>query len=321
MARTIATIKAELTHKFLSSQQIQSAYELTEKDVDNFESIFSPVSLESIFFYVVAASIWTLEKLFDAHKAEVSDIIATLTPHTLQWYATKAKAFQYGDNLVTDTDYYSTTDPTKQIVTFAAALENNYSVYLKIGKGSTFSTTDGSVTNKSPLTEDELKAFKSYINRVKDAGVNLQVINENPDVLYACITIYYDPLVMNNQGQVENKPVIKNCILNFIQNLPFNGELRVKALEDALAAVDGVVMPEVRSAAYTSRIQPNPTYFDKDAFQKPYSGYFRIHKDDIHVLDTLTDPNNPELFPSTYVNDEKIYSVHVKLVEYVTVQN
>ncbi|MDR3704279.1 MAG: hypothetical protein P4L28_00010 [Paludibacteraceae bacterium] len=314
MARTIATIKADLTHKFLSSEQIQSAYQLKEADVDNFESIFSPVSLESIFFYVVAAASWTLEKLFDAHKAEVSDIIATLTPHTLQWYATKAKAFQYQDNLVTDTDYYATIDTAKQIVTFAAALENDYSVYLKVATGSTFSPTDGSVTNKGPLDDDQLKAFKSYINRVKDAGVNLQVISEKPDVLYACITIYYDPLVMSNQGLVDNKDVIQNCILNFIQSLPFNGELRVKALEDALAAIDGVVMPEVRGAAYSSKIKTDPTYFEQEAYQKPYSGYFKINHSQIDIL------GESDKFTSPY-NITDYYSVHVKFVEYVTVQN
>jgi hypothetical protein len=333
MARTIATIKAELTHKFLSSQQIQSAYGLTEKDVDKFETTFSTLSLESIFFYVVAASIWTLEKLFDAHKAEVTDIIATLTPHTLQWYATKAKRYQPDEKLVTDCDYYDNTGLTdaeisaKEIVTLAAALEVDYSVFLKIAKGDIFTTTTTNgiattaVTNRKPLTKTELVGFKSYINRIKDAGVNLQVINEDPDVLYACITIYYDPLVLSDQGVAGGKNVIKECILNFIQNLPFNGELRIKALEDALAEVEGVVMPEVRGAAALSVNQKTPQAFTPAAYAKPYSGYFVINQNDIYILkgkDTV--PPSKEPFPTSYSRDDK-FSIYVNFVEYVTVQN
>lgn len=326
MARTIATIKAELTHNYLANETIQSLYGLTSDDVDKFETTFSTLSLESIFFYVVAVSIWTLEKLFDAHKTEVTDLIATLTPHTLQWYATKAKAFQYNCELVPDTDYYDNSKLSDskisdaKIISFAAALENSYTVYIKIATGSTIAqSSSNSAKNKGPLDNNQLSAFKSYINRIKDAGVNLEVVNANPDVLYANITIYYDPLVIASDGTADGSPVILSCILDYIQGLSFNGELRIKELEDALAEVDGVIIPEVRNAAYTSDNVNNPTAFEVPAYQKPYSGYFVIKQNDIYILANTT--TKKEAFPTTYKTGKDDYSVFVKLVEYVTVQD
>lgn len=306
MARTITEIKAELTSTYLANETIQKKYGLISDDKDNFETLFSPLSLESIFFYVVAVCMWTLEKLFDAHKAEVTNIIDTLKPHTLQWYVTKAKEFQYGGTLATDADYYEKAG--KAIISFAAAVENNYTVYLKIAKVGS--------AGSEPLDDDEKNSFISYINRIKDAGVNLEVLSKKADVFFANITIYYDPMLLTSKGESasDGSKIIKNCIFNFIQNLPFNGELRIKALEDALSEVDGVVMPEVRNPAAKTADQDAPVKFTVSAYQKPYSGYFTIWGSDISVI------ASGGVFPDSYTEHTDA-SVFVKFVPYVTVQD
>ncbi len=103
----------------------------------------SQAAIWKLWTYVVAVCQWTLENLFDLHKDEVTGIIATQKPHSLQWYVTMAKAFQYGVLLPPDRDTYETVppaDPAVLIVSNAAAVELTNLVRIKAAK-----TTGGSL--------------------------------------------------------------------------------------------------------------------------------------------------------------------------------
>ena len=54
MARTIAEIKKEMTDAYISNSIIRDIYGITG-DAD-FDSVFSPVSIESTLFYIFAAT-------------------------------------------------------------------------------------------------------------------------------------------------------------------------------------------------------------------------------------------------------------------------
>ena len=129
MARTVKEIKNEMTATFCKERAVVSAYGLDPSK--SFDQQFSPVSIESILFYVFAFAVWVLETLFDKHAAEVDVRISLLEPHTLRWYVDKAKAFMYGYKLIADSDYYDTsgmseTDVEKaRVVKFANATESN----------------------------------------------------------------------------------------------------------------------------------------------------------------------------------------------------
>src|SRR5574344_959425 len=104
MARTIDTIKNEITEAWMNSEALASAYGYTIGD--SFLLTFSKVSVENIICYIMAAAIWTHEKLFDAHRAEVDESITQMKPHSLRWYVNKVKAFRAGQNLIDGTDGY-----------------------------------------------------------------------------------------------------------------------------------------------------------------------------------------------------------------------
>ena len=53
MARTIREIKDEITSTFISQEPIRTAYGLDP--TKSFDKQFSPVSVESVMFYVVAS--------------------------------------------------------------------------------------------------------------------------------------------------------------------------------------------------------------------------------------------------------------------------
>ena len=63
MARTIAEIKKEMTDAYMSNSIIRDLYGITG-DAD-FDSVFSPVSIESTLFYIFAATAHVIEQMFD----------------------------------------------------------------------------------------------------------------------------------------------------------------------------------------------------------------------------------------------------------------
>ena len=275
MARSIEQIKSSMAEAFMQDTNLASKYGF-EVGAD-FNNTFSKVSIESLIIYIIAASIWTLEKLFDTHTKEVTDYIATMKPHSLRWYVEKAKAFMYGVPLINGTDQHNTEGMTDEqiaqakIVTFAACTEANATLYLKVAKA-----------GPAPLTADEKAAFVAYLHEIKDAGVRIDVISEQGDYLKLDMVIYYDPLLINADGEskADGTKVVEQAIKEYIENIPFNGEFRKNELEDAIQAVDGVVMVEF-NAAYHSETGAEDTYDEVVPYCKPASGYFKFDNADL----------------------------------------
>jgi hypothetical protein len=291
MARTIEEIKTVMTSEFVANSHIVAMYGLDK--TKSFDEQFSKVSLESIFFYVLAAAIWTLENLFDTHKKEVSDIILNQKPHTAKWYANRAKAFQHGYDLPDESDLYDNTGISddliaqSRIVTHAAAVEESGKLTLKVAK-------NGENDDLQELSADELTEFKEYMARIKDAGVNLVMISEPADTLVLNLTVYYNPLVLqkNSTGELVNilsqEPVIKNTVRQYLRSLPFNGTLVLAYLVDKLQGVDGVVIPQIDSAqaGYNGRLEMFTTMYN------PLAGYTRVSDNDLII----------EAIPQTVIN-------------------
>jgi len=218
--------------------------------------------------YVVAVSIWMLEKLFDEHQLEVNTILATQKTHNLQWYSQIAKAFQYGHALVLDKDYYESDDPDARIVKYAAVDEINGTLIMKVAKDN-----NGELAPLSTASPNELTPFTQYIFRVKDAGVKIIVVSDVGDSLRLVMDIYYDPLVLNADGTLisdSSQTPAEDTIKSFIKTLPFNGEFIPAKLVDALQNTHGIDIPEILSVetkyaqndwvAVQGKVVPNAGY-------------------------------------------------------------
>lgn len=205
----------------------------------------SKVAVWRLWTYVVAVCIWTLENLFDYHKAEIASIIQLQKPHTRLWYVHKAKLFQFGYSLADGSDTYATlsTDPSVTIVKYAAAVELSNLVRIKVAK-----ETGGILAS---LSGGELTAFGAYMNRIKDAGVRLQLTSADPDNLRLSLRIFYDPLVLTGNGAridgTSATPVF-DAVNAFLADLPFNGVFVLNHLIIALQAIDGVKIGNVVNA-------------------------------------------------------------------------
>ncbi|WP_277012695.1 nucleotidyltransferase [Capnocytophaga granulosa] len=240
----------------------------------------SKVAIWRLWVYIISVAIWSLEKLFDLHRTDIDKRLAELTPHTARWYRNKALAFQYGFDLLPDSDKFNNTGHTEEqieaskIVKYSAVVESEDGrLIVKIATES-----DGRLL---PITEDQHNAFKGYIAEIKDAGVRATVINYLPDKLVLNLDVYYDPLILDSNGMdiLSAKLPVKEAIEIYLKNLPFNGELIVAHLVDALQAVNGVKIPHLKEVT-TAWIDPNTrgygSFENINVSQIPYSGYFEV---------------------------------------------
>ena len=279
MARTIKEIKDRMTGTFVNESAVVTAYGLNTKKT--FDQQFSSVSIESILFYCFAFAVWTLETLFDKHKAEVEAKIEQLEPHTLRWYVNKAKAFMYGYKLVQDTDYYDTSNMSEtdieaaRRVKYAVATESNTVVYLKVA---------GQNDKQQPclLNRSELDALTAYMNTIKDAGVAIKLINEEADRIKIHLKVYYDATVLDAEGVNAdgNKPV-EDAVRSVITNLPFNGVYRNTDLLAAITKLPGVEVADI--VEVTTKVNNAAEYTKVVGFDKPYSGYYSLPAEDLII--------------------------------------
>ena len=237
MARTIAQIQQAMLDEIAADGTLSTVATSTSK-----------VAIYRLFTRIVATCAWTIEVLFDTVKQEVNELIAQLKPHSLRWYANKAKDFQYGFTLPIDTDKYDNTGvtdddiETSQIVKYSAVTEGeDGKLRIKVAK---------EATDLEPLDAGELAAFSEYMARIKDAGVRLIIESNTPDKLKLALKIYYDPLILNATGQrIDGSDLtpVQSGVKNYLKNLPFNGVFVLAYLVDALQKVEGVVIPHIES--------------------------------------------------------------------------
>ena len=213
-------------------------------------STTSKVGVFRTLLYVISFSISNLKELFEIHKKEITDNINNKQRHDLYWYKSLALNFQYGHNLVMDTDYYNNsalTDEeieTAKIIKYAVAVEekDKSTTYIKVANA-----------NREPIDNDELTAFEDYIHEVSDVGVHVCVINEPADNLKLEIDVYYDAQVLAANGSLHTDssvfPVM-DAVQTFIEGLDFNYPYNSVQVIEAVQKVSGVIITEIKGSYY-----------------------------------------------------------------------
>ncbi len=279
MARTIKEIKDDMTSAFIQESAVMSAYGLDGRKT--FDDQFSKASIESILFYVFAAAVWALEKLFDLHVSEVESEIEQLETHTLRWYVNKAKAFMYGRELVADCDYYDTAGMTDdeieeaRVVKYAVATESATVVIIKVA-----GSEDG---NPCQLADSQISALTSYMNDIKDAGVSVTVRNEPADRMKVSLKVFYDPSLMDGDGisLSDGSSPVRDAIRSAVSDLPFDCVFRKTDLISAVQAVSGVEVVDLIEVS----VKPGDAdeYTVVVGYTRPFSGYYSLEDEDIDI--------------------------------------
>lgn len=280
MARTLNEIKNSMTTEFMLNEKMQTEYGLDPSV--SFEDQFSIVSFESVFFGVLALIAWTIENIFDAHKSEVTTLITQQKVPNLPFYRNLALSFQLGFNYDALTRSFingsATADEIEnsKVIKYCAVnrniVQNDVLISMKIA-----TETGGEIV---PITDEVKTAFEEFMERAQAAGDNIVIVNFLPDILLLKYKIAYNPLVLTGNGMslLTGEYPVNNTIQKFLKNLPFNGELSVQSLNQAIKETEGV--NDIQDLSVESKwIVPGVGYgqFQPiDISRIPRSGYYKI---------------------------------------------
>lgn len=213
---------------------------------------WSRVSRKRLLRAVQCLLALTMEVIFDSFKSDVEQKLRELKPHNERWYATKSLMYQHGIPLLPDSDVFDNTGYTdvqvqaSKVVKHAAVVEqeNEYGrIYLRIKLAT---EVNGDL---AALDAPKLQGATEYLTRIKDAGVKLLVQSLPPDNILMEWDVYYDPLLLDAQGNRLDgtaNDVAKNAIKSYLKMLPFNGIYVTQFHIDEVQKVEGVVIAEVR---------------------------------------------------------------------------
>jgi len=269
MARTIQVIYDSI----IAEKQNQSILSEMQPQMDSSQTLLndlnstSKVGIWRLIFWVFAVAIWTVEKLWDQFKIDIETLRAQAVPGTAAWLQNEAFKFQFGDPLVQINNIfqYALTDASKQIIKRCAVADTFNSVTVKVAK----------LENEEPagLSNEELTAFTNYMIYYKRfAGVLMNIVSQEADLLKISCTIYYDPLIELSEIKLN----VAQSINNYLANLKFNGVLSVTRLTDYMQDASGVTDVVVAMV----EAQPNgANYIEIERIYNPISGYFKIDTD------------------------------------------
>lgn len=235
-----------MTDAFLSDATIRERYGL--KADATWSGSFSDVSVENLLLWVVAACCHVVEVLTEKWTQEVEAQMASAVVASVPWYYKIAKAFQYGDALTLDEETqqykYAMVDESKQVVKYVAVRDRGTSVEI-LASGE----KDGEPV---VLDSDVLTAFKQYMNRVKIAGVVLNIKSQEADRITIMAKVWIDPLVINSDGERISDGVrpVDEAIKAYLKNIVYGGTFNKTKLIDAIQGVEGVEDVELVDCQY-----------------------------------------------------------------------
>lgn len=193
----------------------------------------SATALHRLFAYVVAAAFWAHEVIFDRFRAEVDAIVARAPIGTPLWFCDRVKEWQPGEplTLVDGRPGYAVVDTDARLITQASAREDATArLVLKVAKG------NASLGTLEPLTDEEQREAFAYVDRIRPAGIRLSLASRAADRLRLAGQVYFDPLL----DPLALAPLVRAAVTAALRALPFDGELLVSRLVDAIQAVPGV---------------------------------------------------------------------------------
>jgi len=230
----------------------------------------SKTAVWRLWAYITALAIRIHEVLWDQFKAEVEDIASKAIPGSLQWYADRATEYQHGHSLIFNPDtyryYYLDTGSdnaiASRIITRVSVTEESSAI---------FSGVRIKVAKSEPpeeLAPEELDPFTYYMQRLRFAGVSLEVINRPPDQVKVELSVFYDGTI----PLAEIKDRVETALANFLASIPFDARLYKSKLIDALQATPGVNDAEV--LGLYARQDGSATWLSVPRVYSSVSGYY-----------------------------------------------
>lgn len=279
----------------------------------------SKMSVLNIITYIMASMIYTYETILDVFEVNIAQLIGKRVNGTAQYYATMAKHFQFnpetneGDELTFDEDTltinYAYVDKTHRIITHSAYqyYSDKTGVTIKVCKNNTDSSANDGGGVYTPLSTQELVAFKHYMDDIKFIGAQIHCLSIPGDLIRVNAEITYNNLYISQEQAFEN---VKTALVNYIKNLDYNGYVYYQSVIDAIQSADYIVDVtgvggEGHAKVYlTKYVEGKQEYVADESDQlyggrTAYSGYLTF------VDETLSEPTTTLQIGDNYLTFKK----------------
>lgn len=228
----------------------------------------------SLWAFIVAVSQSFMEQRFGLLQEEIEDTVDSAIPGTEAWIQAIVLKFQAGNIIQVNSDFtYEYPNPQLAEIITSCAVEVSYSgsISIKVAKGG---------TTPVPLSGSEMTELTAYLDARLPAGQIPFIISTNADTIQ--IGSVANPTIVYYNGQY-NSVIQANVIAAleaFMVLLPFNGLIKISAIEEVILAVPGVVDVELSSVIATPSggspvvlvsNDPDPIFYARS--YQTYAGY------------------------------------------------
>lgn len=227
----------------------------------------SNVAIWRSWSFITAMNIWMHEFNWIRYRVHLEDAVRFAQSHNTFWYHQRALEYQHGDSVtvVNGVVKYDPIVPANRIIAAASVTENNGNLTIKVA------TEVGGVL--TALSGPELTGFSDYVNAFQDAGVVINKVSQNPDVLRFVGDIYYDP---SKTSLGTFQPALEAAVTAYVQSLDFQGQFRRIHLVDAMQAVTGFVDVKFNDLAASIAYVSSPQFTAIDLSYNAVAGYMNI---------------------------------------------
>ena len=273
----------------------------------------SKLSMMNLLTYVAAVCIHTYEAVLDVFQLKLTEVLKGRINGTPDWYVLTAKKFQYnqasevGDALIFNENTmkveYETVNPGNRIIDKAAwqSGEDGQSILLKVCK----SNTNGNELNNgipyTQLTDQEMKAFKMFIQQIKFVGANIESVSYPGDII--SVVADKDNPIFYNESYVTAAQIlssIQQAMIDFANEFEYNGILYYQALLNTIRKIEHVVDVSSGIKMYISSYNKETGKYDEPVELK---NRVRLKSGYIRFLDTNSamtiNASNLTLLPSS----------------------
>lgn len=210
----------------------------------------SKTSIWRQFLETVSWAIYNFSLSAQLHLSEIQELIANQKVFNLRKYRTETLRFQYGFDLIEDSDKFKNTffQNGQEVVATEEQIEASQIIKYAacnrvISQGKARIIIKIAPENMDEVFPDDvMTAFGRYIEEIAPSGDYVAFVNYLPDFLRFAFKIKYDPKVLLPDGMhiVNANYPVQDAINLFLINLPFNGELSIQRFEAAILSAEGV---------------------------------------------------------------------------------
>lgn len=275
MARTIKEITAITEGAYVAQR---TALGLTADD----PATWSKVGRKRLWITVFVYCSWLLEQIFDTCKANVDKKIKEERAPVISWYVKQFKAYQHGFPLIAETDQFDNTGYTNAQIEASFVIKYAAGVVVGTPTGEEkvrFKLAGSTGTDLRQLTSAELAGATAYYNRFAPPGINHTIESLAPDKIKQVWKIYYDPLVLDQNGArldgTDNTPV-QTAIKSYLESMDYSGTYYTAKHVDEVQKVPGVIVPHLQTCMVAYGSLPFQTIA---VMHNPDAGYLRFEND------------------------------------------